>query len=121
RISQLIVYQPNYPTFSFSNLNRLNDYFKITGVKYIFLNEQSNITQEMLSQKDIPYQSLREVRTDGTITHVCQVPWDTPLARLIDPKNKPDMHTFPFNFDLSSVTDQVTLDNEVHLFDKILA
>lgn len=120
RISPLILYFPYRDTVPMSNIERLNTYFKLSGVKYIFFEENSPFTKTILASKPAIYKDLGHITTPDTIYHGFQVPWDVRNAVLINDKDTSQMKTFPLNLELSDANDQLQLDNYAEAYTNIV-
>ncbi|HZE87506.1 MAG TPA: hypothetical protein VE090_04870 [Methylomirabilota bacterium] len=120
RISPLILYAPYPDKIPLANITRLNDYFKISGVKYIFLDNQSPFTNTLLSSDKQIYNDLGQVKQDDAVYHAFEVPWQVRNAVAINQKYQKDFAPFPTNLELTEVNDQIALDDYVKKFVGIL-
>lgn len=120
RISPLILYQPYPDEIPTANMIRLNDYFKISGVRYIFFDEGSPFTKTLLSRESQIYKDLGEFSSQGSNFHLFEVPWQIKNAAIIDYQYKKDLAHFPFNLELTVINDQIELDNLVKRFASII-
>lgn len=120
RISPLVLYQPYPDKVPLSNIARLNDYFKITGVRYVFFDEQSAFTNSLLSSDKQIYKDLGQVRNGDSTYHAFEVPWEIRNAAAIDAKYTDDLKPFPAKLELMDVNDQTKMDNYVKNFVEML-
>lgn len=120
RISPLILYAPYSDKVPLSNLSRINDYFKLTGVKYIFFDEQSPFTNTLLTSDKQIYNDLGSIREGDALYHAFEVPWQVKNAVAVDSKYKNNFAPFPFHLELTEVNDQIALDEYVKKFVSIL-
>lgn len=121
RLSSLVLYQPYVDKVPLSNINRINDYFKLAGVKYIFFNESSPFTTSILNTNKQIYKDLGMIKSDKKIYHAFQTPWQTLDAVAIDPRYEKDIAAFPQAIQLSEINDQITLDEKVKKLTTVLS
>lgn len=120
RLSPLILYQANLNVIPYANLLRLNDYFKLAGVRYIFFDESSPfVTSIQQSDKQI-YTDQGIIKNGDSMYHLFTVPWDVKNAAVINPIDKNQMKAFPFTLELTEVNDQIALDEYVKKFVRVL-
>ncbi len=101
-------------------MNRLEDYYRVSGTKYLIFDEKSPLTKAYLLKKDTGYKNLGQHSTVGNNYHIFARTENIHNAMLIDPIYKNDMKHFPFNLKFSNVNDQIELDNYVNKFANIL-
>lgn len=112
RMVQLIMYQPYIGDIPQTSLDRLDDYFRISGTKYIFLTQDSPFTKAYVHHAE-NYADLGTVSLPHALYHVFSPPWEVRNGALIDPRYQKDIAHFPFSLQFSNVNDQVTLDDLV--------
>ncbi len=116
RLNQLIAYKNFDANIPQSNLDRITNYFKITGTKYIFFDETSAFTKSLLASANAEYQDEGKVSTDKNLTHVFKSNWESRDAVMISQDYKTNLKHFPFDLDFSKSTDQLQLDNYTKAF-----
>lgn len=116
RISPLVLYQPYNDTVPQSNITRLNDYFKISGVKYVFFDQQSPFTKTLLASDKQIYKDLGQIQEKDSVFHAFAVPWQPRDAIAINQTYAKFMEPFPFTLQLTEINDQITLDEYVRKF-----
>lgn len=116
RISPLVLYSPFSDQIPYANIVRLNDYFKITGVKYIFFDNDSPFTRTVLSSEQQIYKDGGEFKVQDATYHFFEVPWEVKNAILINPSHVTALKPFPTSLELSETGDQIKLDDYVKKF-----
>jgi len=116
RLSQILTYASYSTLVPQVNVNRLTDYVKITGTKYLFLDESSPFTQTFLTNQETAYINRGKIKTSFGLTHVFQTQWEPKDALMIDPRYTSALRHFPFTLDFSKPDGQVALDSNVHAF-----
>lgn len=116
RISPLILYQPFVDSIPNSNITRINDYFKISGVQYAFFDENSPFTSTLLKKDEQIYKDLGEIKTKDSLFHLFEVPWEVKNSALIQKNYQNNLSHFPFNLELTTVNDEIALDTYVKNF-----
>lgn len=120
RISQIITYASFSTLVPQANINRVTDYLKITGTKYLFLDETSPFTQTFLINGKASFIDLGTITVPSSVTHVFQTSWEPKDAIMINPRYSNSMDHFPFTLDLSKPSGQTVLDSDVEQFVNIL-
>lgn len=121
RLNQLIL-NAQYPQAApIAAMDRLSDYFKVAGVRYIFFDELSPFTKVL---EDNPqfyhFTDLGLIKLASSVTHVYEVPWKPEDAILIDKKYSHGFEHFPFTLTFEQNNDYITLDQYVHDLAKVL-
>lgn len=116
RVSPLVLYQPYLDKVPLSNIARLNDYFKISGVKYVFFDEQSPFSATLLSSDKQIYKDLGQVKNGDSVYHAFEVPWEIRSAVAINPNYADKLEKFPPKLELIEINDQIALDRYVKKF-----
>lgn len=115
RLDQLITYRPFLNTIPFSEIDRINDYFMLTGVHYVFLDESSPFIS-VLSNPQSQYKYIGRVVISSGVYRVFQVPWSVRNAVVINPRIQSSMLAFPTSLQMNNPNDQIALDNYVKTF-----
>lgn len=118
RMSQLIKYHPFIDTVPSSSLDRINDYYKVAGTKYIVFDESSPFTKSYLQKEE--FKLLGTVELEDSIHRIFQTPWQVKESILIDEKYKNELDHFPFNLEFSDSNDQIELDSYVNKYATML-
>jgi len=116
RLTGLIFYQPFSDQIPLSNFVRITDYFKLTGTKYIFIDEVSPFTKAFLEYEEPHYKDLGKIEAHRTLYHLFEYPNPLRNAALIDNKYKNKMVHFPFDLEITDANDQTELDDYVKKF-----
>lgn len=120
RISPLVLYQPYLDQVPLSNITRLNDYFKVSGVRYVFFDEQSPFATTLLSSDKQIYKDLGQVRNGDSVYHAFEVPWEVRNAVAVDQQYIKKFEPFPQKLELMDVNDQITLDTYIKNFVELI-
>ncbi len=115
RLNQLITYQPFLNQIPSSDISRIDNYFMLAGIQYVFFDEDSSFVQALLDKKS-GYKHLGQVVTPSGIYEAFETPWTARNAVLVSNKYRDDLITFPTNMQFDLVPDQVALDNKVKEF-----
>lgn len=121
RISQLIIYAPYSGEIPESNVQRMTEYFKITGTKYVFFDNDSGYAHALTdpSYKD-GYIDLGVVRSYDTLSHVFKVPFDPVNATILSRQSNNKIFTFSRTLDISKLSGQVMIDQNVEKFNTVI-
>lgn len=115
KIVQLMLYHPNINEAPLFTVERLTDYLKATGTKYILLDETSPYTNSLLKHPG-DYEDLGVVEVRRALNHLFKGTWETRNAVLIPGYYKNDMQRFPVNLPYSTTNDMSDLDMYVEKF-----
>lgn len=120
RLTQLILYQPYLDRVPELNLKRLDNYFRITGTKYILLEEQSSLARSFSENKQFNYSVIAQVAGEARSYVVFETPWQVRNAVLVDKKYEKTLAHFPFELEVNNVNDQIALDGYVNNLSTVL-
>ncbi|MEK7571967.1 MAG: hypothetical protein AAB553_06870 [Patescibacteria group bacterium] len=120
RLSQLMFYHPYFEEAPDATLQRLSDYYKITGTRYLIFEKSSPFTYSYKNKTQLGYKDLGEIETSTSLYHGFEVPWETRNSVLVDQKDEKALKHFPFDLKFSSVNDQIALDDYVKRLSGIL-
>ncbi len=116
RIAGLLVYHPYLSEIPESYVERIDDYFKISGTKYVFFEETSPFTQAFIKSKQKRYKDLGTISMKDTTYHVFETKDSVKNAAIIDTKYIKTMEHFPFTIEFANVNDETILDDYVKKF-----
>jgi hypothetical protein len=119
RLNQLITYRPFLTQIPASEISRINDYFMLTGIKYVFLEEGSPFITT-LKEKSSGYKYLDQIVVPGGIYEVFETPWQVKNAVLLSQNDARSLTVFPNNMKFYRTEDQISLDNKVRELNKII-
>lgn len=119
RLNMLINYQPFNKEVPVSNLDRLENYFKVTGTEYLFFDEVSAFTKT-LSEDKKTYINLGQIELPYSAFHVFKVPWVVRNAVIIDESLSDQLNHFPFTLNIDNSIDQLNFDEYIKKFSKII-
>ncbi|MEN9328721.1 MAG: hypothetical protein RI947_1529 [Candidatus Parcubacteria bacterium] len=120
RLSPLIMYHPYIAEIPQANLDRLTNYFKISGTKYVFFDETSPFTSSLLDPYKSSYKDKGKLELPQSIYHIFETPGEVRNSVLLDERYKESFTHFPFDLKFSNVNDQIELDDYVHKFVSVL-
>jgi hypothetical protein len=117
RLFALILYAPYQNEAPASGINRLSDYLKLTGTKYIFLDETSPFTKAFTDKSlDGKYIDLGQIKLTDSIYHAFEVSWHPRDAVLINPADSQSLDHFPFTLTFENNNDFELLDQYVNSY-----
>lgn len=120
RLPQLMIYKSYKDGLSDSNLYRITDYFKLTGVKYAFLTEDSFLSKSFINKdSERRYKDLGLVRSYNSLFHVFEAPFE-PINGVVLAKRYANLTSFPSKVDISKLEDQIVIDRHVREFTKAI-
>jgi hypothetical protein len=122
RISQFMIYG-NYPgSVPAANLSRMNEYFKIAGVRYAFFDENSPFTQTLVNPQTntVGMADLGILRSYDVLYHGFKTTFPLVQAEVVNPKLTEQLFTFPKNPSIADLSDVISVDADVKRFNKIL-
>ncbi len=119
RIAPLVSYEHYQNKIPDMNMERINDYFQITGTKYVFADEHSSLTRTLLSPK-YGYKDLGSIELTNSAFHLFEVPWPIINAAAIDPAYMKYFTTFSSSLTSSTINDQISLDSYTKILVKAL-
>ncbi len=114
RIVPLVSYERYQSKIPDLNMERINDYFKITGTKYVFADEYSSLTRTLLSPKS-GYKDLGSIELTSSAFHLFEVPWSIINATIVDPTYIKYFNTFPSSLASATINDQIALDSNTKI------
>lgn len=117
RMFQVINDQPYTTIMPAATLNRVESYLKLTGSKYILLEEESPFTKVLMVQND-KYKDLGAVNLQDNNYHAFSAKWEIRNAILLKTEYKNAIDTFPFDIKSSDINNQIELDNYVQKITK---
>jgi hypothetical protein len=122
RISQFLIYGKYPIVVPAANLYRMDDYFKITGVKYAFFDEGSPFSQTLLNpQTNVTNMAdLGTIRSYDTLYHAFKSGFTPIQATVLDPQLANQLFIFPKNPSFADLSDVITLDNDVKNFNQLI-
>src|SRR5258708_7757142 len=120
RLSSLIIYQPYLNEVPPPNVERINDYFKISGTQYAVFEENSPLAKTFADADVSTYKNLGKIKSADSYYILFEIPWKAKNAALIDKKYKNQLDNFSFNLQLTQANDQITLDDYVKKFSGII-
>lgn len=109
RLVQLMLYHPNINEAPLFTMERLTNYIKATGTRYILLDETSPYINTLLKHPG-DYEDLGVVEVKLALNHLFRGTWQTRNAVLISDRYENDMQRFPINLPNSTTNDQNDLD-----------
>jgi len=119
RLNQLITYRPFLSQIPTSELQRINDYFMVTGIKYVFLEEGSPFIS-VLKDKTSGYKHVDQIVVPGGLYEVFETPWDVKNSVLLSESSKDSLSEFPNTMKFNQTADQISLDNKVKDLNNVL-
>lgn len=115
RLNQLINYRPFMSEIPLSELTRLNDYFMLSGIQYVFFDEGSSFIQTLQDKKS-GYKYLGRIVTPQGIYEAFESPWIVRNAIIVNPNYEQLLSSFPTDMKFNEIADQIALDNKVKTF-----
>lgn len=115
RLITLMNYSPFDREVPKANLDRLNDYFKVTGTDYFFFDESSPFTKTF-SRINQQYINLGRIELPYGIFHVFRTSWHPRNAVMIDKSLETQLTHFPFSLNIDTIDGQLKLDDYISNF-----
>lgn len=114
RIFPFLTQQNLQSVLTSKNVEQINDYFKISGTHYIFLDEHSTIARAFMSPT-YGYKDLGRIEMSTTITHLFETPFPVISAALIDSEFTDNLTPFSKNT-LTTIENQIAFDESIKKF-----
>lgn len=118
RIMALIHYQPftDVPT---ANVERIKDYFKVTGTRYAFFDESSPFTAAF-SKPNSGFTQVKRYDSETNIYHLFESKGEVRDAVLVNAIYAKKLAPFPTTLELTDAMDQISLDTHVKKFNEVI-
>jgi hypothetical protein len=122
RISQFMIYGKTSNPIPTANLLRMEDYFKISGVRYAIFDQGSLFTQTLMNPNTntINMEDLGTVRSYESLYHIFKTPYTPIQAAVLKQNLVQHLFIFPKNPSIANLSDVVTLDDDVKNFSAII-
>lgn len=114
RLTQLILYHPYVEEAPKVAIDRLTDYFKLSGTEYAFFEEASPFTKTLSASSSAEYKNLGRYTVENSLYHAFKMPWQPRNAVLIQKQYREKLSHFPFNLKFNETNDQTALDDYIH-------
>src|SRR5258708_6098942 len=83
RLSSLIIYQPYLNEVPPPNVERINDYFKISGTQYAVFEENSPLAKTFADADVSTYKNLGKIKSADSYYILFEIPWKAKNADFI--------------------------------------
>lgn len=111
RLISLIYYQPYGDYIPPIAMNRISNYFKLTGTKYMFFDDTSVFTKSFLNRDySYGYKNLGQITLTDSLWHAFQVPWRPIESAVLTNNQLSRLSLFPSKLNFSNPKDQLKMD-----------
>ena len=119
QMNDLLNYQPFIEKIPSANIERINNYFKISGTKYVLFDETSVFTPAY-QKGNFGFKDLGKISMPHEIYHAFKVPWKIENAILLNNKYISKINYFPFDINIDDSNGKTALDEYVTHFTQLI-
>ncbi len=118
RLNQILGYQTLSDRIPQSSLIRLENYINLTGMEYLFFEENSPFTPTL--SKSTNFKNFGRVETSTGILHAFSYTKPIINSAAIDKSLENSLKGFPLSLNVDKIEDQILFDQKVEEFSKVL-